>query len=254
MMSVVVPFRALRPQKHLVRAVASCPYDVLSLEEAKNIAMDNPLSFLHVEKSEIDLLSSANAADVNPYGLALRNLQKMIGDGVFFQEAKNCFYIYRQKMGNHEQYGIVGCVSVDEYETGKIKKHEMTKADKEKDRINHVSAVNAHTGPVFIAYKFLASIDKIVSKAAAGVPEYDFVADDGILHTVWVVSEDADISALIGEFAGIKNLYIADGHHRAAAAAAVAQLRRNENPAHTGREAYNFMMAVLFPDKQLRIM
>jgi uncharacterized protein (DUF1015 family) len=253
-MSVVVPFRALRPQKKLVSAVAALPYDVMSLAEAKHMTENNPLSFLHVERSEVDLPGSADHADQTPYDLAVRNLRKMIHDGVFFQDEKKCFYIYRQKMGRHEQCGIVGCISVDEYKAGIIKKHEMTRADKEQDRIDHVSAVNAQTGPVFVAYKSVAAIDQIVTKYIARLPEYDFVSDDGILHTVWVIGEDEDINALIAHFAGVESLYIADGHHRAAAAAAVAGMRKDGNPAHKGDEDYNGMLAVLFPDNQLRIM
>ncbi|MBN1663083.1 MAG: DUF1015 domain-containing protein [Deltaproteobacteria bacterium] len=250
-MSAVVPFRALRPQKDLVKAVASLPYDVLSLEEAKMIAGGNPLSFLHVEKSEIDLPS---ASDENPHDVAVRNLKNMMNDSTLFQEEKDCFYIYRQKMQDREQYGVVGCVSCAEYESGRIKKHEMTTADKEKDRTDHVGAVNAQTGPVFLTYKALTSVDRIVAQVAAGDAEYDFVSDDGIMHTVWVIRNEAHINALTARFADVENLYIADGHHRAAAAAAVARIRRGSNPAHTGDEAYNYMLAVLFPDNQLHIM
>lgn len=250
-MSDVIPFRALRPQKSLAQAVASLPYDVMSLEEAKKMVENNPLSFLHVERSEVDLSDSTEG---NPYEIAVHNLKTMMNEGTLFQDEKACFYVYRQKMRDHEQYGIVGGVSVAEYEGGRIKKHEMTKADKEKDRTDHVSAVNAHTGPVFVAYKSVPDIDRIVQKIAAGLPEYDFVSDDGILHTVWIVREDEDIHALVGHFAGVDNLYIADGHHRAAAAAAVARMRKDQNPAHQGNEGYNYMLAVLFPDNQLRIM
>ncbi|MBN1382849.1 MAG: DUF1015 domain-containing protein [Deltaproteobacteria bacterium] len=250
-MSDVIPFRALRPQKKLVQAVASLPYDVMSLEEAKSMVENNPLSFLHVERSEVDLSESSQK---NAYDLAARNLQKMIDEGSLFQDEKACFYIYRQKMVSHEQYGIVGGVSVSEYETGRIKKHEMTKADKEKDRIDHVSAVNAHTGPVFMTYRSVPNIDKIMEKVVAGSPEYDFVSDNGILHTVWIIDDDKDIHELILNFAKVDTLYIADGHHRAAAAAAVARQRQEQNPTHRGDKAYNHMLAVLFPDNQLRIM
>jgi uncharacterized protein (DUF1015 family) len=157
-------------------------------------------------------------------------------------------------MGNHVQNGIVAGVSAAEYDSGRIKKHEMTKADKEKDRTDHVSAVNAQTGPVFIAYKAVAAIDRIVEKVVAGPPEYDFVSADGILHTAWVIAADEDIETLKALFAGVDSLYIADGHHRAAAGAAVARMRKAANPAHRGDEDYNYILAVLFPDSQLRIM
>jgi len=250
-MSVVVPFRALRLQKKMAKAVASLPYDVMSLVEAKVLAENNPSSFLHVERSEIDL---PTGSDGSPYPLAVRNMQKMTDDGILFQDEKPCFYVYRQRMGNHVQSGIVAGISAAEYESGRIKKHEMTKADKEKDRTDHVAAVNAQTGPVFIAYKSVADIDRIVNKVVAGPPEYDFVSEDGILHTAWVISADEDIEALKALFAGVDNLYIADGHHRAAAGAAVARMRKQADPAHRGDEEYNFILAVLFPDSQLRIM
>lgn len=248
-MADVVPFRALRPKRKFVQAVASLPYDVMDLDEAKKIADANPLSFLHVERSEVDVKT-----DESPYPIACNNLQKMIHDGILLQDSTQCFYIYRQKMGRHEQCGIAACISVAEYESGIIKKHEMTTAEKEKDRINHVLAVNAQTGPVFVAYRASDEIDRIVARLTAGHPEYDFVADDGILHSAWLVDQNADISAMAASFSKVKNLYIADGHHRAAAAAAVGKIKKEENPNHTGAESYNHILAVLFPDNQVRIM
>ncbi|HLA27517.1 MAG TPA: DUF1015 family protein [Syntrophales bacterium] len=252
-MAVIVPFKALRPRKQYVKAVASLPYDVVSEEEAKRIAAGNDLSFLHVEKSDIDLYPGIAAHDQTIYDMAKRNLDKLIREGVLFQEKKACFYIYCQGMKSFRQYGIVGGVNVAEYETGKIKKHELTREDKEIDRILHVDRVNAHTGPVFVTYRARPAIDRLVEEVIKSVPEYDFVNGDGISHTVWTVGEERVIAAIIREFAGISSLYIADGHHRAAAAAAVARMRREKDPGVRNAE-YENIMAVLFPHRQLKIM
>lgn len=252
-MSVIVPFKALRPRQEFVKAVASLPYDVFSSEEAKLIAAGNPLSFLHVEKSEIDLPSDIAPHDQLIYDTAKCNLDKMISEGVLFQEKKACFYIYSQEMNGRRQYGIVGGISAGEYETGKIKKHELTRTDKERDRTCHVDTVGAHTGPVFITYRMRPAVDRLVEEAVAEPPEYDFTADDGISHTVWTVRDEDKIAAIIREFAGIDRLYIADGHHRAAAAAAVAGMRRERHP-HAESPECEYIMAVLFPHTQLKIM
>ncbi|HEX7534542.1 MAG TPA: DUF1015 family protein [Syntrophales bacterium] len=253
-MSVVIPFRALRPHRQFVKAVASYPYDVVSVEEAREIVKDNPLNFLHVEKSEIDLQSSAGGNDLSVYEIAKSNLEKLIEGNILFQEKKNCFYIYRQKAGASAQYGIVAAVSLAEYESDGIKKHELTKADKELDRIRHVMAVDAQTGPVFVTYKAQDTIDRMVKKMVEKDPEYDFIADDGISHTVWVISAEKDIAALTKAFADVPTLYIADGHHRAAAAAAVRRLKKETNPESGRDQAYDYVMAVLFPHNQLKIM
>ena len=253
-MSTVLPFKALRPQKQFVKAVASYPYDVVSLEEARQIVKDNPLNFLHVEKSEIDLPSHLNTDGDRVYEIAKSNLDKLIQEGVLFQDRTPCFYIYRQKIGLHEQYGIVAKISLNEYESGRIKKHELTKADKELDRTKHVLKVNANTGPVFITYRAQNIIDCLVEKMIEGDPEYDFIADDGISHRVWVIRNEKDIAAVTNSFEKVDTLYIADGHHRAAAAAAVRKLKKEQNLTSSGDEAYNYAMAVLFPDNQLKIM
>jgi uncharacterized protein (DUF1015 family) len=253
-MSVVIPFKALRPHRQFVKAVASYPYDVVSVKEAREIVKDNPLNFLHVEKSEIDLQSSIGADDESQYEIAKSNLDKLIERNVLFQEKKNCFYIYRQRAGSHAQYGIVAAISLAEYESGKIKRHELTKADKELDRIRHVMAVDAQTGPVFVTYRAQDSIDRMVKKMVGSEPEYDFVSDDGISHTVWVISVERDIAVLKKAFTEVHTLYIADGHHRAAAAAAVRKLKRETNPGGGRNEPYEYVMAVLFPHNQLKIM
>ena len=253
-MSVVIPFKALRPHRQFVEAVASYPYDVVSVDEAREIVKDNPLNFLHVEKSEIDLQSSTGANDEIQYEIAKSNLEKLIERNVLFQEKKNCFYIYRQRAGSHAQYGIVAAVSLALYESGDIKKHELTKADKELDRIRHVMAVDAQTGPVFVTYKAQDFIDGLVKKMVESEPEYDFVSGDGISHTVWVISAEEDIAALRKAFAEVLTLYIADGHHRAAAAAAVRRLKKEANPDGGRDESCEYVMAVLFPHNQLKIM
>jgi uncharacterized protein (DUF1015 family) len=253
-MSTILPFKALRPQKPFIKAVASYPYDVLNNEEARELVKDNPMSFLHIEKSEIDLPPDANENDDRAYEIAKSNLEKLKSDGVVFQEKTPCFYIYRQKIGAHEQNGIVAAVSLAEYESNHIKKHELTKADKELDRTRHVFTVNAHTGPVFMTYRAQDFIDSLIKKIVGGDPEYNFIADDGISHTVWIVSNEKDIEAIKSSFAKVDSLYIADGHHRAAAAAAVRRLKMEENPKNRGDESYNYVMAVLFPHNQLQIM
>ena len=251
-MSQIVPFKALRPWRELAKQVAACPYDVVSLEEAREIVHNKHLSFLRVEKSEVDVPTYPEG---NVYGMARMNLHDLLEKGILFQERKECLYIYRQQMGSHVQTGIVAGASVEEYESGKIKRHELTRTDKETDRIKHITMVNAQTGPVFLTYKSRLALDRIVERiASATTPEYDFVADDGVAHTVWIVSEENDIRAVQAEFAKVDTLYIADGHHRAAAAAAVAKTRRTRAPKCQGDEPYNHIMAVIFPHDQLRIM
>ncbi len=251
-MSIVVPFRALRPRKDCVRQVASHPYDVLDWEEAKRLALDNPLSFLHVEKSEIDLRKDMDTGVYGDevYRRAKKNLNKLIRDGVLVQDRKPCFYIYRQSVPGHTQYGIVGGVSTVEYDAGLIKKHELTMFDKEEDRTKHIDIVNAQTGLVFLVYRALEGIDRIVADVVKEEPEYEFGAEDGVIHTVWVIDDDAAIERIRREFSRVECLYIADGHHRAASAAAVARHRRE-----SGRAGEcDYFMATLFPDNQLRIL
>ncbi|HOK07474.1 MAG TPA: DUF1015 family protein [Syntrophales bacterium] len=251
-MTVIRPFRALRPRPEFAGAVAAPPYDVLSREEAKALAAGNPLSFLHVEKSEIDLDPYPPADEGEIYRLARENLLGLVRDGVLVRDERECFYIYRETMGGHAQYGIVCTVAVKAYEEGIVKIHELTRADKERERTLHVEAVNAHTGPVFIAYRRRGDLDAAVARLTAKTPQYDFTADDGVAHTVWVVDDEqekADLQALLGR---VGDLYIADGHHRAAAAVAAARKRRGAGaPAPEGGE---FFLAVLFPHDQLRIL
>jgi len=253
-MALVVPLRVLRPREAFVSAVASPPYDVLSRDEAIKMASGNPLSFLHVEKSEIDLPSGIDMTDDRVFQTARDNLQRLMDQCVLIQEEVPRFYIYSQQMNDYVQYGITAGISVAEYEAGRIKKHEQTRPDKETERTRHIAAVHAQTGLVFVIYRSLPAIDDMVAMTVRERPVYDFTADDGIIHRVWALQKDQDITFLKEAFAGVDTLYIADGHHRAAAAAAVCGMKKKQNPAGRGDEPYHFIMATLFPDNQLRIL
>ncbi|MBU4582667.1 MAG: DUF1015 domain-containing protein, partial [Proteobacteria bacterium] len=218
-MSRVVPFRALRPGKPVVRQVAAPPYDVLTVAEAREQVRDNPLSFLHVEKSEIDISDAAGVEDRRIYERAKENLEALIHQGIITREESAAFYLYRQQMGSHIQTGIAACVSLAEYENGRIRRHEFTRPDKERERTLHIDTVGAQTGPVFLAYRGEGAIDRLTAQVAERPPEYVFTADNGVRHTVWVIRDPAEIRAITDGFAPVEALYIADGHHRAAAAA-----------------------------------
>ena len=253
-MSKVVPFRALRPGKPFVAKVADLPYDVMNVAEARQRVCHNPLSFLHVEKSEIDLSDADGVEDRRIYERAKENLDGMIRRGNLFQEESDAFYLYRQQMGAHVQMGIIACVSIAEYETGRIKRHEFTRAAKERERTLHIDTVGAQTGLVFLAYRRQEAICRLTAQVAERPPEYDFATDEGVTHTVWVIREPAEIRKVVEGFTPVEALYIADGHHRAAAASTVAHLRSCRNPGDRGDEAYHFLIAALFPQDQLRIM
>ncbi len=253
-MALVIPFRAVRPNKKFARDVASFPYDVLDREEGRAIIRDNPLNFLRVEKSEIDVPNEIRDDDPRVFARARENLRNFMKDGILFQEDRPCFYIYRQKDAVREQYGLVGCVSAAEYESGLIKKHELTRVDKENERVNHIDATGAQTGLVFLLYRSRKEIDRIIAAITQGAPEYDFTTQDGVSHTAWVVADSGTIEDLKREFAKVECLYIADGHHRAASASTVARMRRERNPAHSGTEEYNYFVATLFPHEQLKIL
>jgi uncharacterized protein (DUF1015 family) len=253
-MALVLPFKAVRPQPQLASQVAALPYDVMTREEAQKAVAGNALSFMHVEKSEIDVPDQTQSNDMLIYQTAKQNFAQMREKGTLVQDKSPCFYIYRQQMGGRKQTGIVGVMSVLEYDTGKIKKHELTRKDKEEDRINHVSTVNAQTGPVFISYRERQNLNKIVDKITDGTPEYDFTADDGVGHTAWVVADARQIEEIKNEFQQVDALYIADGHHRAAAAAAVARKRHSQDKPAGSANEFESVLAVLFPDTQLRVM
>lgn len=253
-MAVVRPFKGIRPTKELVDKVAALPYDVMNTEEAREMVKENPYSFLHVDKAQIDLPSSTNQYDEIVYNTARGNLDKMRADGTYIQDNAPCMYVYRQVMDGRVQTGIVGCTSIDDYMNNIIKKHENTRAEKEKDRINHVNYCNANTGPIFLTYRNVEEIDEIVAKYTALESEYSFVSEDGISHIIWVIDNISDVKRLEELFSGVDYLYIADGHHRAASAVNVGKMRREANKDYTGEEEFNFFLSVIFPAEDLYIM
>lgn len=252
-MAIIKAFKGWRPISEKVKEVASRPYDVLNSEEAREEAKGNPLSFLRVVKPEIDLPVDMDHYAQEVYEKGRDNFEQLVKDGVFFQDTSDCLYIYAQEMDGQKQFGIVAAASVDDYLNDVIKKHELTRPVKEEDRKNHVRVSNMNAEPVFFAYPKVVRIDEIVAEIVQDEPIYDFVTEDGIGHSFWVVSDQGTIDEIIGEFEAIPATYVADGHHRTAAAALVGQELRSANPNHTGQEAYNFFLAVHFPDDQLRI-
>ena len=252
-MATIKPFRGFRPAGHADK-IACPPYDVLNSAEARQMAAGNEHSFLHIDKPEIDLPEDTDLYAPEVYQKAKENLERSIQTGVFKQDAKACFYLYAQTMDGRTQYGLVAAASCDEYDKGIVRKHELTRKDKEEDRTRHISALSATTGPVFLTYPDRKDINEKIAEIAAEFPVYDFTADDGIKHTLWVIDAPADIKFLMDAFAQIPTLYIADGHHRSAAAANVARQRKAHNPKHTGQEKYNFFLSVIFPAGQLYVM
>ena len=253
-MSQLKPFKAFRPKPELAGQVASVPYDVINTEEARQLAAGNPYSFLHVGRPEIDLPADTDIHADAVYAQGVKNLHKLIQTGTLFQEGTPCLYIYQQRMGDHVQAGLVGLCSVKEYEDGAIKRHEYTRKDKEDDRTRHVTEQAANAEPVFLAYRAVPYIDSLVDKIRATPPVYDVVTDDGIGHTVWIVSEETHIYTLNHLFDAVPALYIADGHHRTAAAIRYGQARRAATAEPTGEEPFESFMAVVFPHNQLKIM
>ncbi len=248
------PFRAYRPKPEFAQKVASKPYDVLTSEEAREEAKDNPLSFLHVGKPEIDLDPSIDLYDPRVYEKGRENLMKLISDGVLVQDVEPFFYVWAQTMGSRTQIGLVGCASVDDYWNDKIKKHEKTRKDKEEDRCNHVRVTNAHTGPIFLTYKDNDEINQTISKIIETQSEYDFISEDNVRQRVWVIKDTTTIERIKEIFDHMDFFYVADGHHRSAAAAIVGREKQLANPNHRGDEEYNFFLAVLFPASHLLIM
>ena len=253
-MATIRPFRGFRPKPEYAARVAAKPYDVLNSEEARGEAAGNPVSFLHVGKPEIDLPPDVPIYDARVYQKGRDNLRKLIADGILKEDPAPSLYLYSQTMGDHTQYGIMCCASVREYLNNTIKKHELTRKDKEDDRTKHVKVTNAHTGPIFLTYRASQPIDTIVEEIRRRKPEFDFVPPDGVRHRLWVIDDPNVISSLVAEFGRIGSLYVADGHHRSAAAARVGDELAKGNPRHRGDEEYNFFLAVLFPHNQLRIM
>ncbi len=253
-MAIIKPFKGIRPKRELVEKIASRPYDVLNSEEARAEAAGNEMSLYHIIKPEIDFPVGTDEHDEKVYRKAAENFEKFQKNGWLVQDGKENYYVYAQTMNGKTQYGLVVCAYVDDYMTGKIKKHELTRKDKEEDRMKHVRVNNANVEPVFFAYPHNNELDAIVKEVTKGKPEYDFVAPlDGFGHTFWLIEDEAKIKRITEIFATIPSLYIADGHHRSAAAALVGDEKRRQNPAHKGNEEYNYFMAVCFPDDQLTI-
>ena len=247
----IKPFAAVRPPKELVEEVAARPYDVLNSAEAKAEASEK--SLLHITKPEIDFEPMPDEHSQEVYDQAVKNFKSWQEKGWLVQDSKPCYYIYAQTMNGKTQYGLVLCAHTDDYSEGKIKKHELTRKDKEDDRMVHVRIQNANIEPVFFSYPDNAEINAIVRKYTAGKPEYDFTAEDGFGHHFWVIDDDDTVRRITEIFKDIPAFYVADGHHRTAAAARVGAEKRTGNPAHTGDEEYNFFMAVAFPESQLTI-
>jgi uncharacterized protein (DUF1015 family) len=253
-MAIIKPFKGYRVKKEYAKRLASRPYDVISSKEAREAVKGNPYSFLHVIKPEIDLPEDTDPHSSKVYEKGRENLEKLINEGILFQDTDPCFYIYAQTFQNRTQYGILGCAHIDDYINKNIKKHELTRPDKELDRINIIKHHNFHAEPVFFTYKDNREINKIVSDITRNEPEYDFVADDGIGHHLWIIENRGIIGRIEEIFRNdIPCTYVADGHHRTAAAAKVAMSRKQANPNHTGKEEYNYFMAVHFPASQLQI-
>lgn len=255
-MAQVRAFKGLRPASaELAAKTAALPYDVMTSDEARQAVKGNPYSFLHIDKAEIDLEQGIDLYDSRVYEKAAANLNKMIEDKIYIQDDSPVLYIYRLTMDGKAQTGIVGCTSIDDYLNGSIKKHELTREDKEQDRIRHVDACNANTGPIFLTYRAKEEIDKIINKwISEASPVYDFVSDDDITHTVWVIDDASVIKAIEDSFKKVPALYIADGHHRNASAVKVGLKRREENKNYDPEAEFNFYLCVIFPDNQLNIM
>jgi uncharacterized protein (DUF1015 family) len=254
-MAIIRSFYGFRPRKDMVAKVASHPYDVVNTVEARELVKGRPHSFLHVVRSEVDLPVDVHPYDDKVYAKAKENLENMISSGIMVKDDKPSLYLYQQQMGDHKQTGIVACASIEDYENDVIKKHELTRAEKENDRAKHVEVLNANTGPVFLTYPAVTGIDKLVSELIKAEPEFDFqVEDDGTFHRLWPITNPDHIDFLIEEFAKMPTLYVADGHHRSASAFRVGKKRREANPNHTGNEEYNFFLSVIFPGNQLKIM
>jgi uncharacterized protein (DUF1015 family) len=253
-MADIKPFIGIRPEKGKAAEIAALPYDVYNREEATKVVHKNPQSFLKIDRAETQFPISVGMYEDKVYQKAHDLLWEMVEDGTFLREDKPCYYVYELTMNGRVQTGITACASIDDYQNEIIKKHENTRAEKETDRINHVDRCSAQTGPIFLAYRSNEAINAIVEKVKQGTPEYDFISEDGIRHRVFVIGADADIRAIQEAFAKIGEIYIADGHHRAASAVKVGLKRREAHPDYDGSEEFNYFLSVLFPDDQLMIM
>lgn len=253
-MPKITPFQSVRPNPSLADRIAALPYDVYNREEACIEVKKEPLSFLKIDRAETQFDNSVDTYDDRVYEKARETLDEMIADGSFLMDEKPCFYVYELTMNGRSQTGIVACSSIDDYVNGTIRKHENTREEKEIDRINHVDRTNAQTGPIFLVYRSVEEINRIIRKEKEKTPVYDFTSPDGITHRAWVISDSNVIEKMEQAFAAVPTTYIADGHHRCASAVKVGLKRRKEHPDYTGQEDFNHFLSVLFPDDQLYIM
>lgn len=253
-MAIIKAFKAYRPARGSEERIAALPYDVYNSREAREVVEKNPASFLGIDRAETQFPDGMSPYEDCVYEKASSMLHSSMEDGTFVQEQAPCYYIYAQTWQGRIQTGIVACASIDDYEAGVIKKHENTRADKELDRIRHISTCQAQTGPIFLAYRNNEQIDSIVEKVTASAPDCDFISDGEVRNQVWTICDREDISAISRAFAGIDDIYIADGHHRCASAVKVGLQKRKENPDYTGQEEFNFFLSVLFPQDQLEIL
>ena len=253
-MAVIRPFKGIRPIKELANKIAALPYDVMDSDEAREMVKGNPYSFLHVDKAEIDLPNDIDAYDDRVYEKAKENLDKMIEKGYYIEDEKPKFYIYRQVMKGRSQVGLVGCASIDDYTNNIIKKHELTREDKEIDRINHDYKCEAHTGPIFLTYRANKNISNIINEWMKKEPVYDFKSEDGVSHTVWIIEDECIVNKISELFKSVEYLYIADGHHRSASAVKVGHIKRAENEEYTGDEEFNYFLSISYPDSELEVL
>lgn len=254
-MSLIKPFRGLRPADGRADDVAAPPYDVVDRAEAKALVADRPWSFLHISRPEIDLADDVDAYDERVYRKGRENLDRMVAEGVLTRDPQARYYAYRLTMGEHVQTGLVATASVEAYDNDRIKKHEFTRPVKEDDRVGQVDTLNAQTGPVFLVYKADATVDRILAEVSARTPDIDVTASrDGVRHELWGITDEAEIDALTRAFDAMPAIYVADGHHRSAAGSRVGNARREANPAHTGEEGYNHFLSVIFPHDQMQIL
>ena len=251
---MIRPFAALRPTPEFAAQVAAPPYDVLSTEEARAAAQGKPWSFLHISKPEIDLPEGADPYSPPVYARAAENLRHMLNRGVLKRDAAPCYYVYRMVMNGHEQTGLAAACSIADYDAQRVRRHELTRPDKEDDRVRQIEAVNAHTGPVLLAYPAAPQVDAMLAEASAGSPEFDVMAASGVRHMLWVMREEDRIARLTAAFDALPALYIADGHHRTAAASRVAAARRAAAPQRQAEASYESFLSVAFPHHQLRIL
>ncbi len=253
-MSLVRAFPGLRPTPEHVSAVAAPPYDVMSEAEARKMVAGRPWSFLHISRPEVDLPEGTDPYSPEVYAKAAENLAKMRDEGILAQDGNNSYYVYRLTMGEHQQTGLVAAASVDAYDQDRIKKHEFTRPKKEDDRVRQIEALQAQTGPVFLVYRSNDVVDSTLAKISSNTPDMDVTAADGVRHEIWVASETDTVAKLTDAFDAMDALYVADGHHRSAAASRVAASSKATNPSHTGEEDYNYFLSVIFPHNQMQIM